>query len=72
MSWQTINKILGLTTVDPEFARRLLANPLVAVQEVGFDLTPEEQQVLGTVRVNDIAELSRILVERFADEQPTN
>ncbi|MEO9028675.1 MAG: Os1348 family NHLP clan protein [Ktedonobacteraceae bacterium] len=66
MSWQTINEILGLAIVDAKFAHRLLANPLSATQELGFDLTEEEQDVLRQVKASDISELSQVLIERFA------
>ena len=65
MSWQTINQILGLAMVDSKFARRLLANPLAAVHEFGFDLTTEEQRTLAQVKASDISQLSQILVEKF-------
>jgi predicted secreted hydrolase len=72
MSWQTINQILGLAMVDEKFAGRLLANPLEAVREFGFDLTDEEQATLLKVRAKDISELSQILVEKFGPGGSTN
>lgn len=68
MSWQTLNKVVGLAMVDATFARRLLANPLSTIRESGFELTEEEQDVLGQVKADDISELCQILVERFADK----
>ena len=65
MSWQTVNQMLGLAIVDTKFAHRLLANPLYAAVEFGFDLTPEEQEFLREVKAQDIAELSQILIEKF-------
>lgn len=69
MSWQTINTVLGLAMVDAQFASRLLANPLVAIQEFGFDLTEEEQNVLCRVKARNISELSQILLEKFASKE---
>jgi hypothetical protein len=69
MSWKTINTILGLAMVDTQFASRLLADPLAAIQEFGFDLTLEEQNVLCQVNTNDISELSQVLLERFGQEK---
>jgi hypothetical protein len=69
MSWQTINKILSRAVVDTQFASRLLADPLAAVQEFGFDLTIEEQNVLCKVNARDISELSQILLEKFASKE---
>jgi len=66
MSWQTINKILGIAMVDTKFAHRLLANPLSAIREFGFDLSEREQTILSEVKATDISELSQILVERLS------
>lgn len=68
MSWQTINKVLGLAMVDAQFARRLLANPLSTIRDFDFDLTEEEQDILSQVNASDLSELSQILVERFAEK----
>lgn len=65
MSWQNINQVLGLAMVDEKFARRLLANPLPAIREFGFDLTVEEEKILREVKARDVSELSQILVERL-------
>ncbi len=70
MSWQTINQILGLAMVDASFAHRLLADPLTAIQEVGFGLTEEEKSILREIKTTDVSELSQILVEKLCrDEQ---
>lgn len=65
MSWQTINQVLGLAIVDAKFAQRLLADPLVAIWEFGFELTEEEQHTLGQIKVDNVSDLSQILVEKF-------
>ncbi len=70
MSWQTINRILGLAMIDTAFAHRLLARPLSTVREFGFDLTEEEQDVLRRVKAKDISELSQVLVEKLHLEEP--
>ncbi|HJT55085.1 MAG TPA: Os1348 family NHLP clan protein [Ktedonobacteraceae bacterium] len=72
MSWQTLNRVVGLAMVDATFAQRLLANPLSVIQESGFELTQEEQDVLRQVKANDISELCQILIERFAEETPSD
>lgn len=69
MSWQTINTILGLAMVDPQFASRLLADPLPAIQEFGFDLTAEEQDAFRQANASEISELSQILLEKFAQDK---
>lgn len=66
MSWQNINQMLGLAMVDTKFADRLLANPLTAIREFGFDLTDEEENILREVKASDVSELSQILVERLS------
>lgn len=63
MSWQIINEILGLATIDKEFARELLKNPLTAVQKQGFQLTPKEQEVFNTISANTLQEFSRDLFQ---------
>ena len=65
MSWREINTILGLATVDEEFCRALLANPLAAVQARQFTLTPEEQAVFQFISASTLAEFSQQLVARL-------
>ena len=62
MSWKKINAILGLATVDEEFCRALLANPLAAVQARQFDLTAEEREAFKTISATSLSEFSRQLV----------
>lgn len=69
MSWQTINTVLGLAMVDAQFASRLLADPLTAIQEFGFDLTEEERDVLCQLKVSNISALSQALLEKFAPQE---
>ncbi|HEY1348435.1 MAG TPA: Os1348 family NHLP clan protein [Ktedonobacteraceae bacterium] len=68
MSWQTINSLLGLAIIDPKFANRLLANPLLAAEEFGFDLTIAEKEVLRSIQARDITELGQILLRRLGRE----
>lgn len=65
MSWRVINAILGLATVDEEFCRSLLANPLAAVQSRQFTLTPEEQAVFQSISATTLEEFSQQLVARL-------
>jgi len=62
MSWKVINTILGLATVDEEFRRALLANPLAAVQGQQIELTIEEQEAFGTISAENLAEFSQQLI----------
>lgn len=59
---ETINAILGLATVDEEFCRALLANPLTATQARQFKLTGEEEEILKTISATTLSEFSRQLV----------
>ncbi|HEU5378224.1 MAG TPA: Os1348 family NHLP clan protein [Ktedonobacteraceae bacterium] len=69
MSWQTINNMLGLAIIDPKFANRLLANPLLTAEEFGFELTTAEREVLRDVQARDITELGQILLKRLGGEE---
>jgi hypothetical protein len=62
MSWQIINTILGLATVDEEFCQALLADPLKAVKARQFKLTTEEQEAFQTISAANLFELSQQLV----------
>jgi hypothetical protein len=62
MSWKIINAILGLATVDEDFCRELLADPLAAVQARQFELTAEEREVFKTITATNLSSLSQQLV----------
>lgn len=66
MSWKTINEILGLASVDSEFCRKLLRNPLDTVQAKGFLLTEQEREVLSEISVNSLHEFSQEILEKLA------
>ena len=68
MSWQTINLILTRAMVDPQFANKLLADPLQATHEAGFEITLKEQHILSNANARDISELSRFLLTQLGDE----
>lgn len=72
MSWKTLNELLGRAMIDRHFAQRLLANPLQAAQEGGFDLTQQEQALLRTTRASSIAELSQILLAHQKNDASPN
>ncbi|WP_126582078.1 hypothetical protein [Tengunoibacter tsumagoiensis] len=65
MSWKIINEIMGLATLDDQFARKLLVEPLQAIQEHGFQLTDEEKKIFEHSQAQDIYELSQILLDRL-------
>jgi hypothetical protein len=62
MSWKTINAILGLATVNEEFCRALLADPVAAVQARQFELTVEEQEAFKIISATSLSEFSQQLV----------
>ncbi|HEU5226713.1 MAG TPA: Os1348 family NHLP clan protein [Ktedonobacteraceae bacterium] len=70
MSWEIINQILGLASIDKKFAQELLEEPLAAVQRRGFQLTPEEQQVFGTISAHSLHEFVRRLIQELKQDQP--
>lgn len=72
MSRKTINNLLGQAMIDDRFASKLLADPLQAALQGGFELTVEEQAILHSIKARDIAELSQILLEQLKDEEQKN
>ncbi|HLZ63331.1 MAG TPA: Os1348 family NHLP clan protein [Ktedonosporobacter sp.] len=62
MSWKTINALLGLATVDEEFCRALLADPLAAAQARHFELTIEEQEAFKSISATSLSEFSQQIV----------
>jgi len=70
MSWKTINQILGLASIDPEFRQILQVDPVSAVEARGFDLTGEEQEVFKELSPLHFPEFCQRLLERLAPYQP--
>jgi hypothetical protein len=71
MSWQTINKVLGLAMVDGAFAQRLLKEPREALDAYGIRLAADELEILCTCKVQTLHELGEQLVARLGPETPT-
>lgn len=65
MSWEILNRILGLASINQEFARELLKDPCTAIQAQGFKLTPEEQRVFHEIKAGSLSELSQQLMQRL-------
>jgi hypothetical protein len=57
MTWKIINAILGHASVDPEFCEELLTDPLVAIDHVGYQLTPAERQIIHAIQLQDIQDI---------------
>ena len=70
MSWKVINQILGLAAIDKEFAQKLLQDPLAAVRTHGFQLTSEEQKVLGEISASNLRDLSQQLLQELRNCRP--
>ncbi|GCE31281.1 hypothetical protein KDA_67650 [Dictyobacter alpinus] len=64
MTWKTINEILGLASIDPEFCEHLLANPIAAIDSKGYLLTIEERRVLYNIQAKDIYDFSTQLLRK--------
>ena len=69
MSWKTVNEVLSLASIDQDFCQELLVDPLNTIRHYGFQLTEHEQQVISQIKVNDLTQLSQIIMEQLAQEQ---
>lgn len=72
MSWKVINELIVLASIDQDFCRDLLANPLKAIETHGFSLTNKERDVFRSIHAVDIHEFSQhvytLLGRQHADE----
>jgi len=69
MSWETINQILGLATLDDDFCQALLQEPLRAIQKRGFQLTQEEKEVFNHITAGTLPELTQHVFDKLAPER---
>jgi len=69
MSWETINQILGLATLDDAFCQALLKHPLIAIQKRGFKLTQEEKEALNQIHVDSLPEFTQLVFDKLAPGQ---
>lgn len=65
MSWQTINRILGLAMIDEVFADLLLRDPHEALASYGIQLSVEEWKILDRCQARNLQELSEQLSEKL-------
>lgn len=65
MSRETLNELIGLAMISPDFCERLLAHPQQAAHDYGFQLTPEEQKAFGEIRADTIHEFSKQIMEKL-------
>lgn len=66
MSWKTINKIIGLASLDPGFRETLLHDPVAAIESQGFELTCEERKELQACASRTLVEFCQNVLERLA------
>jgi hypothetical protein len=69
MSWQAVNAILGLATVDEAFCQELLKNPVQAIRARNFELTASEQEKIKRIVARDLTEFSQKLLILFEREE---
>ncbi|HZO76382.1 MAG TPA: Os1348 family NHLP clan protein [Ktedonobacteraceae bacterium] len=65
MSKETLNKLVGLAMIDPDFCEELLADPLTAALKHGLQLTPKELEVLRQIKVDTIYEFSEQVLDKL-------
>ncbi len=68
VSWQTINRLLGLAMTDQVFAERLLKEPREALHAYGIQLEVDELETLCACQSQTLEELSQQLVEKLGSE----
>jgi hypothetical protein len=66
MSWQTINKVLGLAMIDEIFAHKLLKEPRETLSFYDIQLSPDELEILCECQAKTLHELSQYLIGKAA------
>jgi hypothetical protein len=69
MSWETINQILGLATLDDAFCQALLKHPLIAIQQWGFQLTLAEKEALSQITVDTLPAFTQCVFDTLASRK---
>lgn len=65
MSKEILNEIIGLAMIDPVFCEQLLADPLKAAIDQGFQLTPGERAAFSQIRADTIYDFSSQVLEKL-------
>lgn len=69
-----LSRLLAAATINQEFERLLLDDPLTALQqgyqEEKFLLTNEERDLVLSIRANSLPELAQILVRTLGKREP--
>jgi hypothetical protein len=69
MSWKTINRILGLASINPVFRQQLQKDPLTALEIEGFELTSEEQEAFGKFYSLPVSQFCQRLLEELTPNE---
>lgn len=69
MSWKTVNRILGFASINPTFQQQLRQNPQAAIEAYGFELPPEELEVLCTFASLPFPQFCERLAARLAPDE---
>ena len=70
MSWQTLNEVLIMAAVDPDFCQALLKNPVATIEAHHWKLTAKERQILASLKARDLAEFSQLLLAHLPQDPP--
>lgn len=68
MSHVTLKQLVGAALVDREFSDGLM-NGKRAMLLAGFDLTPEERDVVATVRTESVRDLASCVHDWLKDQE---
>lgn len=66
MSWKTINRILGLASINLAFRQQLQTDPEAALETQGIELTAEELETLKAFSVLPFPQFCQRLSEVLA------
>ncbi len=69
MSWKTINRILGLASINQSFRQQLQRDPRATLEAYGFELAPEELEALCAYASLPFLQFCRRLMEDFARDE---
>jgi hypothetical protein len=71
-----INRLIAAAVIDRDFCALLLTNPLRAIGEgyygENFQLSPETQAQIGTIKANSLPEFAQKLINVPPHIEPTN
>lgn len=68
MTWQAINKVLGLALIDEIFANSLLKAPCEALRMYNIQIPQEDLEFLCSCKAQTLYELSQQWIEKLGHE----